>query len=364
METRKIAPGVEVVMLLIACVVSLLLIKVPVLLQPNEALEYMFYVKNGAMIVFFGMSLYLLLSNGLTKKIQWLWVLFAFLIPAVYINLLPNSEKNDTVMLSCMHLALLMWCIYGIIFIGLDANTAKRMDYIRYNGDLVVLTSIILSAGGLFTGITLGLFGLIGFHIEEYYFKFIGIWGLVSAPIVATYIIRNHSIITNKIAPIIANIFSPLVLLMLVIFLVSLPFSTKDPYNDREFLLIFNMLLLGVMAIIVFAVSETSKNRKQQFTKVVLTLMAIAALIINTVALSAIIYRLGEYGFTPNRTAVLGSNLLLFIHLIWITISLFKVTFQKKDIELVEDTVSKYLPVYAVWTLIVVFVFPLVFGIR
>jgi hypothetical protein len=350
------------------------------------------------MIVFFGMSVYLLLSKGLPKRIHWIWVSLAFLIPATFINILPNSDKNDAVMLSCMHLALLMWCVYGIIFIGMDTKTAKRMEYIRYNGDLVVLTTIILSAGGLFSILTLGLFNIMGFHIEEFYFKFIGIWGLVSAPIVATYIIRNHAIITNKIAPIIANIFSPLVLIMLIIFLISLPFSAKDPYNDREFLLIFNLLLLAVMAIIVFSVSETSKSKKQQlnllaakqrgifdsgkekvnaltppqaagnarpeFNKVILTLMAIAALIINTVALSAIIYRLGEYGFTPNRTAVLGANVLLFVHLIWIAINLFRVTFKKKDIELVEDTVSKYLPVYTAWTMIVVFGFPWIFGMH
>jgi uncharacterized membrane protein len=186
----------------------------------------------------------------------------------------------------------------------------------------------------------------------------------VSAPIVATYVIRNHSNITNKIAPIIANIFSPLVLLMLLIFLISLPFSTRNPYNDREFLLIFNLLLIGVMVLIVFAISETSRNKKQQFGKVVLTLMSIAALIINTVALSAIVYRLGEYGFTPNRTAVLGANILLFVHLILIAVRLFQTSFQKKDIELVENTVSSFLPIYAAWTILVLIGFPLIFGVH
>lgn len=363
METKKNAPIIEVLMLILACTLSLLLIKIPHLLQLSGQQEA-FYAKNTALIVAFGMTAYLLLSQGLSKKIHWLWVSLAFLIPAAFINFLPYSNQNDVVLLSCMHLALLMWCIYGAIYIGLDTSTSKRMDYIRYNGDLLVLTGIIIAAGGLFSAITINLFLLIGFHIEEFYMQFIGVWGLVSAPIVATYIIRNHTIITNKIAPIIANIFSPLVLLMLVIFLISLPFSDKDPYNDRDFLLTFNLLLLGVMAIIVFAISETSRNKKQQFSKIVLMLMAVAALIINTVALSAIIYRLGEYGFTPNRTAVLGSNLLLFIHLIWISISLFKTIFQKKGIEVVEHTVSWYLPVYSIWTIFVVFFFPLIFGIH
>jgi len=360
---KSITPIRDLIMLLIACFATCLLIKIPSILPLNQT-EADFYLKNGAMIVFFGMSIYVLLTTGLLRKIHWLWVLLAFLIPAVYVNLLSTCTTNGTVSLVCMNLALLMWCIFGLIYIGLDYKLNKRMDYIRYNGDLVILTSLILIAGALFSMITVGLFKLIGWSIERFYFDFIAVWGLVSAPIVATYIIKKHALVANKLAPIIANIFSPLVLIMLVVYLISIPFSGKDPYNDREFLLVFNLLLLGVMAIIVFSVSETSKNQKQGFSKVILLLMALAAIIINLVALSAIIYRLGEFGFTPNRTAVLGSNVLLFGHLVWITVSLFQVTFKNKEIELVENTVSRYLLVYGIWTVFVVFAFPLIFGVK
>lgn len=362
-ELRKSAASpTDILILLIACFVACLLIKLPSFFALTQT-ETDFYQKNSATIVFFGMSLFAVLKTGFSKKIHWIWFLLFFLVPAVYINLLPSSINNDTVTLVYLHLYLLMWCLYGIIFIGMDYKRHKRMDFIRYNGDLVVLTTIILIAGGVFSGITVGLFGLIGWKIEVFYFNYIAVWGLVSAPIVATYIIKNHALVTNKIAPIIANIFSPLVLLMLVVYLVSIPFSGKDPYNDREFLLVFNMLLLGVMAIIIFSVSETSKSRKQSFSKVILFLMALAAMIINLVALSAIIYRLGEFGFTPNRTAVLGSNIVLFVHLAWITVKLFQVSFKSKNLHVVENAVAVYLPVYAIWTAIVVFTFPFIFGV-
>lgn len=362
-ELRKSAASpTDILILLIACFVACLLIKLPSFFTLTQT-ETDFYQKNSATIVFFGMSLFAVLKTGFSKKIHWIWFMLFFLVPAVYINLLPSSINNDTVTLVYLHLYLLMWCLYGIIFIGMDYKRHKRMDFIRYNGDLVVLTTIILIAGGVFSGITVGLFGLIGWKIEVFYFNYIAVWGLVSAPIVATYIIKNHALVTNKIAPIIANIFSPLVLLMLVVYLVSIPFSGKDPYNDREFLLVFNMLLLGVMAIIIFSVSETSKSRKQSFSKVILFLMALAAMIINLVALSAIIYRLGEFGFTPNRTAVLGSNIVLFVHLAWITVKLFQVSFKSKNLHVVENAVAVYLPVYAIWTAIVVFTFPFIFGV-
>jgi uncharacterized membrane protein len=155
-----------------------------------------------------------------------------------------------------------------------------------------------------------------------------------------------------------------LVLITLVIYLIAIPISGKDPYNDRNFLMIFNIMLLGVMAIIVFSVSEASGSIKRKFSELVLFILSLVTLIINLIALSAIFYRLGEFGLTPNRLAVLGSNIMIFVNLILITIDLFKINFKKAEPEKVELTISKYLPVYVIWVLVVVFGFPLFFGMK
>lgn len=128
--------------------------------------------------------------------------------------------------------------------------------------------------------------------------------------------------------------------------------------------MIFNIMLLGVMAIIVFSVSEASGSIKRKFSELVLFILSLVTLIINLIALSAIFYRLGEFGLTPNRLAVLGSNIMIFVNLILITIDLFKINFKKAEPEKVELTISKYLPVYVIWVLIVVFGFPLFFGMK
>jgi len=118
------------------------------------------------------------------------------------------------------------------------------------------------------------------------------------------------------------------------------------------------------MGIIVFSISETSVKKKQKINEMTLFMLTIVTLIIDLVALSAILYRLGEYGFTPNRTAVLGSNLLIFGNLILIMIDLFKVNFRSAEIKQVELTISKYLPIYMIWTIFVVIGFPLIFGLK
>ena len=350
--------------LIIACLVSGILIKIPQLIgfDPDQ---YEYYMKNGGIILFLGLSAYAFLNSGKVRPKQLLVSLLLFALSALYINLLPAGEESDSVVLAYIHLPLLMWCLYGLVYLEFDnGKLMKRIDYIRYNGDLAILTAIILIAGGMLTAITIGLFSAIELNIEQFYMENIAIVGLVSAPIVATFIIRTFPAVTNKIAPIIAGIFSPLVLITLVVYLVSIIVTGKDPYGDREFLIVFNLMLLGVMAIIVFSVTGTSLNKRERFNEWILFILSAVTLLVNLIALSAIIYRLGEFGFSPNRVAVLGSNLLIFVHLLLIMIDLFKVIWRGKEIKTVERTIAKYLPIYAAWTIFVVFILPFLFRMR
>jgi len=363
-ETSSELHRLDVIVLIIACTITGFLIKLPEIFN-LDLKEPFYYLKNAGIIVFFGLSLYAIWTNKIFERKKLNIILVSFLIPVVYINLLPSSHDSNSINLAYMHLPLLMWCVYGFIFINFETvDKIRRIDYIKYNGDLAILGAIILIAGGILTGITIGLFSAIKVHIESFYMQWVAISGLVSAPIVATYIIRNYPALTNKIAPIIANIFSPLVLITLIVFLINIPVSGIDLFNDREFLLIFNAMLLGVMGIIVFSISETSIHKKQKFSEMVLFVLTLVTLVIDLFALSAIFYRLSEFGITPNRMAVVGSNLLIFGNIVFIMIDLYKVNFKNADIKSVEFTIAKYLPVYMLWTLIVVFGFPFIFGMK
>lgn len=354
----------DIIAMIIASVIAGLLIKLPNIFG-LEVKDSIFYMRNAGLIVLFGLSIYAFLTNRVIDRKELIFTLLAFLVSAIFINLLPSDTQSQSFILACIHLPLLLWCIYGLVYIRFELkDKTKRIEYIRYNGDLAILGAIILISGGILTGITIGLFSAIDVHIEKFYMENIAIWGLVSAPIVATFIICNYPTLTNKIAPIIAHIFSPLVLITLVIFLINIPVSGKDLYKDRDLLIIFNGMLLGVMAIIVFSISETSNYKKQVFSEMILFILTLVTLVIDLFALSAIFYRLFELGITQNRIAVAGSNMLIFVNLILILIDLYKVNFKKSNIQIVEHTLSTYLPAYMVWTLIVVFGFPIFFGLK
>lgn len=351
----------ELTFVVVASLIAGLIAKIPVLFQINEDF---FYQRNIGFIVFPALMAFFVWKNEMHKR-NIIVLAGATLAGLVYINLLPDVNTSDTLVLACIHLALFLWSLLGFAFVGDRSNVGeKRLGFLKYNGDLVVMTGLILISGGILTAITINLFLLIGIKIDEFYFQNIGVFGLAAAPIVGTYLTQTNPQLVGKVSPVIAKIFSPLVLVMLLVYLVAMIYSGKDPYNDREFLLIFNALLVGVMAIIFFSVAETAKTSRSQAEVWVIFLLSIVTIAVNSIALSAILFRISEWGITPNRAAVLGSNVLILINLLLVTIQIYKVMTRKKDIIEVGKTIGSYLPVYFIWTIIVTFVFPLIFGFK
>ena len=350
----------ELVFVIVVALIAGAIAKLPQVLSINE--EF-FYQRNIGFIIFPALSAYFAWKNKLSAgKIALITVLM--LGGVIFINSLPNAGKSDTTILSCIHLGLFLWAISGFVFVGKATNNQeKRLAYLKYNGDLVVMTGLIVIAGAIMTGITINLFELIGINIEEFYFNNIVVFGLPAAPIFATYLIQANPQLVGKVSPVIAKIFSPLVLMMLVIYLIAMLYSGKDPYNDRDFLMIFNALLIGVMAIIFFSVAETKAGKSKPETWI-LFLLCLITVLVNGIALSAILFRISEWGITPNRAAVLGGNVLILVNLLLVTVQLFKVISKKTAISGVGKAIAVYLPVYVIWTLVVTFIFPLLFSFK
>lgn len=351
----------DLVFVIIASILAGIIAKVPSLLRIDEAF---FYPRNVGFIIFPVLAAYFAWKNSVsTGKIA--FIAGSILISLVFINSLPDVQKSDTLTLSCIHLLLFLWALVGFAFVGETPNSdEKRLNYLKYNGDLIVMTTLILIAGAIMTGITINLFKLIGIEIERFYFDYIGIFGLTAAPIVGTYLTQTNPQLVDKVSPVIAQIFSPLVVVMLVVYLAAIVYSGKDPYNDREFLLIFNALLVGVMALIFFSVAGTPKTTKSKTEIGILFLLSVITILVNGIALSAILFRISALGITPNRAAVLGGNILILINLLLVTAQLYKVFSKKTSIGEVGKTMAVYLPVYALWTIIVTFIFPFLFGFK
>jgi hypothetical protein len=337
-----------------------LVAKLPAFLTIDETF---FYTRNIGFIVFPALAAYFAWKNTLAAGKNVL-ITATTLAALVFINFLPVTS-SDTLLLSCIHLPVFLWFVSGFAFVGgKQNNMEKRLSYLKYNGDLVVITTLILLAGALLTGITIGLFSLIGISIERFYFENVVPFALPAAPILGTYLTRSNPQLVGKVSPVIAKLFTPLVLTMLIIYLAAIVYSGKDPYNDREFLLLFNALLIGVMAIIFFSIAEAADTTITRTQTGVLFLLSVVTIVVNGIALSAILFRISEWGMTPNRAAVLGSNVLILVNLLLVAVQLFKILIRKADSKGVGKAIAFFLPVYGAWVIGVTFLFPFLFGFK
>ncbi len=351
----------ELMFVIVAVIIAGLTAKLPYFLHLDEE---NFYTRNAGFIIFPALSAYFAWKNKLsTGKIA--IVAGLALVGLLFINWLPDVKKSDTLMLSCMHMAFFLWSLLGFAFVGgKDSNGEKRLAWLCFNGDLVAMSALIAIAGFILFGVTAGLFSLIGFNVEKLYQHLLLPFGLPAVPILGTYLTQTNPNLVGKVSPVIAKIFCPLVLGMLIIYLVAIVVTGKDLYNDRDFLIVFNALLIGVMAIIFFSVAESSKTTNSKMEIWTLTLLSTATIIVNGFALSAILFRISEWGLTANRAAVLGSNVLILINLLLVTVLLFRVVIRKNDITEVGKVITCYLPVYFIWSTIVTFLFPFLFGFK
>lgn len=338
-----------------------LLAQLPKVLSLDE--EY-FYSRHVGFIIFPLLIAYFAWKNKISRKTG-AWLVGFLLFAVGFINFLPKNPASNTLILSCIHLPLWLWSLLGFTFGGGRLKSGVNwLGFLRYNGELAVVTALLLIAGGLTTALTINLFALSGWKIETFYFNYIVISGLAAVPLVATFLTQAQPALVNKVAPVIANLFSPVALVMLIVYLTATISSGKDPYHDRDFLLLYNALLIGVMALIFFSVAEATSASKKPAQVLILFLLSAVTVVVNGIALSAVLFRIAEWGITSNRAAVLGANVLMLSHLLFVGVRLFGAMTRKADLSLVGRSMALFLPIYSLWSAIVVFLFPLLFSFK
>lgn len=283
----------------------------------------------------------------------------------LYSGLLPSTKESDTALLAILYIPFILWSGVYLSYAGENWRSSElRMNFIRYSGELVVISAVILLGGMVLTGLTFALFKLINVNIDKFYMNYVVVWGLVSSPIVATYLIDKVMQNKLRISAILAKVFAPIFLITVIAYLTAMFIEQKSPYSDREFLLTFNILLLIVLAIAAFSISEYRKQQSSDLVNVINIALIGVTLIIDLIALSAIVYRLSSFGITPNRIAVLGTNLIIFVNLIGILKNYIQVLSEKCEHIVIEQDCARYLPVYTIWSIFVALALPLIFWFK
>lgn len=117
-----------------------------------------------------------------------------------------------------------------------------------------------------------------------------------------------------------------------------------------------------VLGLVLYGLSARDPSAPPGWMDRIQLVAVTAALVLDVMVLGVMVARIGELGFTPNRTAALGLNLVLLVDLAvtaWLSSRFLtgRGTFHR-----LERWQTDYLPVFAVWAAVVAVVLPPLFG--
>lgn len=363
------APGrTEAIAAFCLAAAAAIAIKVPALFGVNlggqgehSAENFGFYARNASLFVLPFLAGYFAWKRRLDASVL-RWVALAFAGGAVFANVYPLVPHGATEALSALHLPIALWLVVGLTYAGTRwRQVAGRMDFIRFSGELFIYYVLIALGGIVFTGFTLMIFKAIGINAEPFVQSWLIPCGAAGALLIGSWLVEAKQSVIENMAPVLTRIFTPLFAVMLVTFLGTLLWTGRGIGIQREVLIGFDLLLALVLGLLLYSISARDPRKAPSAFDVVQVVVVISALLADAVALWAIAARISEFGFSPNRVAALGENLILLVNLAWSAVLYLRFLRGRGSFTSLEKWQTDYLPVYGAWAVVVVILFPPLF---
>ena len=354
------------IVLLLAAAASVA-VKLPALfghpINPNENFP-LFYGRNASLFVFPLLTVYFMWKRG-SDRVHGLWLAGAFAAGAVFANVFPFSSRSDTEVLTVLHLPIALWLTVGFAYVGGRwFDDGGRMNFVRFSGELAIYYVLIALGGFVTILFTFSMFGAIGMNPDWFIAGWLIPCGAAGAVLIGSWLVEAKKSVVENMAPVLAKLFTPLFTALLIAFLATMAW-TGNPINvKREVLIAFDLLLTAVVGLVLYAASARDVQAPPDiFDGLQLGLVA-SALVVDGLALYAMAARISEFGFTPNRVAALGENIVLLVNLAWSAWLYARFVTHRSSFAALERWQVAYLPVFSVWAAFVVLAFPPLFGYR
>ncbi len=345
-------------------VAAAVLIKAPALFGIQLDQDPGFYARNLSFFVLPLLTGYFVWKRRLgAGTVRWLAV--AFVAAGVFANVYPfgGDLGGHTEVLTALHLPISLWLVVGIAYAGGRwSQVGGRMDFIRFSGELFVYYVLIALGGAFLMGFMRVIFQAIGIDVEPFFESWLLPCGAAGAVVVASWLVEAKQSVIENMAPVLTRLFTPLFAAVLVTFLGAMLWTGRGVGIERNVLIAFDLLLVVVLGLLLYSVSARDPQSPPGPFDVVQVVLVVSALLADAVALWAIAARITEFGFSPNRVAALGENVILLVNLAWSAVLYIRFLRGRGSFAGLERWQTAYLPVYAGWAAIVVIAFPPVFG--
>ena len=291
----------------------------------------------------------------------WLLTAAPFVVSAVVINLYPYGRDSATEIIVTLHLPIVLWFAVAYPYMSGEIQShERRMDYVRFTGEWIIYYTLIALGGGVLIGLTAAILQPIGVDVELI-IEFVIPSGAAGAVVVAAWLVESKQQVVENMAPVLTMLFTPLFALMLAIAVVTYAIDGLAGAFNRELLGVFDALMVVVLGLVLYALSAREPSRPPRLMDQVQLVAVACALVLDVMVLISMVARIGDLGFTPNRVAALGLNLVLLVNLAgaaWLSMRFLKGSL---GFHRLEHWQTSYLPIFALWTAAVVVVVPPLF---
>jgi hypothetical protein len=235
------------------------------------------------------------------------------------------------------------------------------MDFVRFTGEWFIYYVLIALGGGVLMGLTAAILEPAGIDVER-----VAEWvipsGAAGAVVVAAWLVESKQRVVENMAPVLTMLFTPLFAVMLAASVVVYAATGLGEAFDRDLLSVFDALLVVVFALVLYGMSAREPSASPGWMDRIQLVAVVGALVLDVMVLGAMLARIGDLGFSPNRTAALGLNLVLLVNLAgaaWLSLRFITGRSRLHPLERWQTT---YLPAFAVWAAVVVVVLPPLFA--
>jgi len=332
-------------------------------LSPDQELPP-FYARNATLLVFPLLAAYFVWKRGV-DIVTVLWLALPFAAGAVFANVFSFPGGSDTEVLTILHLPIALWLAVGFAYAaGRWFAGSERMNFVRFSGELAIYYVLIALGGGVLTAFTIMMFAAIEMKADWFVAGWLIPCGAAGAVMIGSWLVEVKQNVIENMAPVLTRLFTPLFTVLLLMFLATMAW-TGNPINvEREILIGFDLLLAVVVGLVLYAVSARAPEAPPDVFDGLQLLLIASALVVDGVALWAIAARITEFGYTPNRVAALGENLILLVNLAWSAWLYASFWRRRGSFAALERWQMAYLPVYSAWAAVVVVAFPPLFSYR
>jgi hypothetical protein len=292
----------------------------------------------------------------------WISAAAPFVLAAVVVNVYPYDADSDTEVLVALHLPVVLWFAVAFSYMGGTIRShERRMDFVRFTGEWFIYYVLIALGGGVLMGLTAAILEPTGVDVDQ-----VAAWvlpsGAAGAVVVAAWLVESKQRVVENMAPVLTMLFTPLFAVMLAGAAVVYAITGLGDAFDRDLVGVFDALLVVVLALVLYGMSARDPSESPDWMDRIQLVAVVSALVLDLMVLGAMIARIGDVGFSPNRTAAVGLNLVLLVNLAgaaWLSAQFLR---RRSRLHRLERWQTSYLPVFALWAATVVVVLPPLFG--